>query len=422
MKRYLLAGIAAFFYLAGIAQTTITSNIFNNTTWTLSGSPYLVPINLVVFDSITLTIDPGVEVRFGAGKELDLRGKLIAIGTAADSITFTAFSSNPFPGIWQGIRITGTANPLGVGNQVTMKYCKGLYADRFADMDLAYHGPYIFENCRFSYNLKVNHDGGMPWVLFSECKFTENTTALEYNQFGGLVRQSYFIGNTNGVDGFTNVDTCYFSGHTNVALSPYGAAVGNTVENNYIGVQCYFNAVNDSFIYNTVNNNSYGVDIESYFNGSILFQQNWICGNTVYNIRLLTANNADLSNNCWCAKDNQTIRSDIYDGYVNSVYGLVNFLPVASSCPQIHTSVDPVTGSSIFVNVYPNPSTGLFYVTYEKQGALIEVYDVHGKVIYTSEANLPRIEIDLTDKATGVYFLRISENGKTLSGAKIVKQ
>jgi len=45
-----------------IAQTTVSGGIYNNTTWNLAGSPYLVTGSIVVFPNRTLTIEPGVEV------------------------------------------------------------------------------------------------------------------------------------------------------------------------------------------------------------------------------------------------------------------------------------------------------------------------------------------------------------------------
>ncbi|MCX8043735.1 MAG: hypothetical protein N3B18_06385, partial [Desulfobacterota bacterium] len=72
------------------ADTPVFGNIISNTTWTIGGSPYIVSGGVQVYPNITLTIDPGVEVRFNKDAGLKIGGTLIAQGTQADPILFTA--------------------------------------------------------------------------------------------------------------------------------------------------------------------------------------------------------------------------------------------------------------------------------------------------------------------------------------------
>jgi hypothetical protein len=79
------------------AATEVTGDIATSTRWTLGGSPYVVnfpnepyfPHFLTISPGATLTIGPGVVVKFGAYNGLAINGTLIAIGTAASPITFT---------------------------------------------------------------------------------------------------------------------------------------------------------------------------------------------------------------------------------------------------------------------------------------------------------------------------------------------
>jgi hypothetical protein len=60
-----------------------------------------------VLNGAVLTIEPGVEVQFQNGAQLQIPdGKLVAIGTATQPILFTA-QTMPVRGSWEGI-IFGT--------------------------------------------------------------------------------------------------------------------------------------------------------------------------------------------------------------------------------------------------------------------------------------------------------------------------
>jgi hypothetical protein len=80
--------------------------IISDTTWTLAHSPYTVVENVEIREGVMLTIEPGVTVRFNAGKKLQVSGGLIARGTASAPITFTSTHS---PGSWRNIEFTSTS-------------------------------------------------------------------------------------------------------------------------------------------------------------------------------------------------------------------------------------------------------------------------------------------------------------------------
>jgi Right handed beta helix region len=77
----------------------------------------------------TLTIDPGVLVRFDANRFLEIDGTLIARGTLAAPIRFTSSKPVPTPGDWDGIRFRDSATDATFddgGNYVSgsiMEYC-----------------------------------------------------------------------------------------------------------------------------------------------------------------------------------------------------------------------------------------------------------------------------------------------------------
>jgi hypothetical protein len=124
--------------------------ISTNTTWTLADSPYIVLGGVYVGAGATLTIEPGVEVRFNAGTWLSPQsgGTLLAEGTAGQPIVFTSNAASPGPGDWRYLYFYD-------GSRVRLSHCSVRYAGGgTAGGSLELHGPDVeIRNCRI-------HDGG----------------------------------------------------------------------------------------------------------------------------------------------------------------------------------------------------------------------------------------------------------------------
>src|SRR5258705_9728710 len=56
--------------VVSIAQTNVSGFISTNTTWNLAGSPYIVIGNVLVSYGYTLTVEPGVVVKFNNDKAI----------------------------------------------------------------------------------------------------------------------------------------------------------------------------------------------------------------------------------------------------------------------------------------------------------------------------------------------------------------
>jgi parallel beta-helix repeat protein len=95
---------------------TISINVQDGTTvyagdvsgaWSAAGSPYRIEGDITVPAGQTLTIDPGVEVSFQGWYGLTVNGTLMANGTTAEPILFTAADSSPG---WLGIRFVDASS------------------------------------------------------------------------------------------------------------------------------------------------------------------------------------------------------------------------------------------------------------------------------------------------------------------------
>lgn len=106
MRKYLL-----FQFLIGCfyfnAQTTVSGGIYQNTTWTLSGSPYIVNGSIVVFPGNTLNVEPGVTVLINNSTNTDIyietRGTLNLVGTDQLPIKISCQYDTTAIG-WQGLK------------------------------------------------------------------------------------------------------------------------------------------------------------------------------------------------------------------------------------------------------------------------------------------------------------------------------
>jgi hypothetical protein len=117
MSKLLLWTICCLSLVSSLeAATTAPPTIAESTTWTKSGSPYQVNGTTTIDAGATLTVEPGVQVRFASNARLTVRGTLKAIGTAAEPITFTGTTAQP--AWWQGIEIFGTSTVPNIGSEL----------------------------------------------------------------------------------------------------------------------------------------------------------------------------------------------------------------------------------------------------------------------------------------------------------------
>jgi parallel beta-helix repeat protein len=89
-----------------VRATYVEGSISQDTVWFLVDSPFVLSGNVTVNSGVTLTIEPGVQVRFGGLFSLNVNGRIVADGTSDRKIRFS--TNDPAGGIiWQTVRING---------------------------------------------------------------------------------------------------------------------------------------------------------------------------------------------------------------------------------------------------------------------------------------------------------------------------
>lgn len=103
----------------GVRALTIAGAVTSDTLWRLEDSPIDVSADVMVESGVTLSIEPGVEVKFESGSSLIVNGSLCAVGTDANRIMFTSKKTIPAAGDWDGIQFYGDLD-----SNFTMSFCE----------------------------------------------------------------------------------------------------------------------------------------------------------------------------------------------------------------------------------------------------------------------------------------------------------
>ena len=361
----ILFGLSTF---ASVHATDVCGPIVNDTTWTFAESPYHVTCNVVLFNTATLTIEPGVEIRFAPGTSLILQDATVtAIGTSALPIMFV--SDNPDDS-GDGLRLRGGFNPSGnfencefqslqnavhtvyngaydcelriVGcrflnnecaldiDYVTSSYeiCDSYFADNEFAIEGLSNSVNTINGCVFERNVEA-----ITWcynVSFQNCRFLDNGIGLNSEHLGEHgISDSEFRDNDIAIElsGAGLIENCTISGNgVGVSGSVYDvmAIISQClISENTIGVDSF-----NELIGNIITGNDIGIVFTGYNYGAI--KCNNICGNTGYNVVMETDVSLMVDENWWGSIDQDEIAATIYDGFSDPSLGYLVYWPYLS--------------------------------------------------------------------------------------------
>lgn len=183
LSLFLLAASANVF-----ASTVISSGSISGV-WTLSGSPYLVQVPTTVHSGSSLTIEPGVVVKFSPEAKIDVEGTLIAKGNAANKIVFQAVDTtgwgndNTTNGGWGGIHYKSLTT--GVPDSSAFEHC-------------------IVQDCKYGFSFVASYYS--PFfserkIKIKNCDFHHNTAGLGLYGSGAIISlYNYTAGDTSTME------------------------------------------------------------------------------------------------------------------------------------------------------------------------------------------------------------------------------
>jgi hypothetical protein len=331
MKKNLLLPFLLFNFLFLIivpkvqALTSIPAGNVSGT-WAKAGSPYQIQGTIQIPNGQTLSIDPGVIVEFQGHYKLNVQGRLLAVGTAADTIIFTA--ANTTTG-WWGIRFDNTPT---TNDTSKIKHCKLQYGKAITSLDnygggaisLSGFSKTIISNC-FITNCLANGLGGGVFCYKSSPVIVNNTISkniAEGGMDGGRGGGIHCRDNSNPIISNNNISdnsvTDGFGGGI-YCIDSSPTITNNRMYNNYCtslggGIYC----INGSpkIIQNTISHNV-KAGIACSINSTIA--NNIIANNTDGGIVCISSNptisNNDIVNNTGggivCYSSNPKIINDI---------------------------------------------------------------------------------------------------------------
>ena len=425
MRKFKLIAIMSMAIMSLYSQTSFQGGIYSDTQWTKDNSPYIITGDVVVFPDKTLTIQPGVEVRFNGYYFLEIRGTLNSTGTATSRIVYTSNLENPDKTDWVGIRIKNNQ-----GAKASFECCDFSHAEYANIVDCCWEGgPIYFKNCTFdnNYYAMVGYTG--YYVQVDSCTFTNNIYCVT-NAFKNITN-SNFSNNDYGL--FMTEDVAVSNStfsQNKVALYGGRALIEhcNIVENG-IAVQAFYEGF--ELRNNIIENNDTALILASFDGHYPPVIQNHICNN---GLNVINADdiNKDLTGNCWCISDSAAIEEKLIDGYDNIYLGLLNYDIYDENCETKLKSVKKVDlGTGLYlantdniVNIYPNPFLSQINIDIKSSEDVqisISVYNLYGQEIYHQIYSGDHFNIQLDNLNSGIYMCSIKTRAFIIN-KKIIKR
>jgi len=321
------------------SSSIVGGYISQNTTWTLDGSPYIVVEDVVVELGVTLTIEPGVVVKFTSGTNLVIDGALVAEGNTTHPITFTSNSTAPAPADWGSIHFRDSSDDaLCEISYANIRYGTTGIIVEVASPELSYlnisdnsgNGIYIngygsspasplITGCEIS----SNGQNGIELFGYSSSPMIANNT-IKHNSGNGIYAYiwAYSVPNILHNSIFGNDQNAIYVDNDgeNVLISN-----NELFENNGCGVHSRFASL--QVVSNIIRGNQIGILVESFHADDVpVVTYNHLYNNSEYDIHA-GKYDIDATYNWWGTTNEAAIEERIYDYYDDYNLGRVLYKP-----------------------------------------------------------------------------------------------
>jgi len=296
-----MTNVAKPFEIEGVKATLVQADITTDTTWRIQDSPIIVTKHIVVDANATLTIEPGVEVRFDWGSIL-VDGSLYAVGTDSSRIRFTSNSINPNPGDWYTIESIGDEKEFFIIENSIVEY---------AEIGIENTGKCEIRISRSKfYNNKIGIGLTTGNILIEKNRFESNDVGIKY------VYQEYYPKLAN----VTISENCILNNNRGIYIGANYPA-NFTIINNEIGWSC-----------------AEGIYIKGYeISGNLLIQGNYIHSNNAENCDFPLASGIGIYLDLDCYGLNLSIRDNIIMD--NEIWGIKAYIDYPDEALIVNNSI-----------------------------------------------------------------------------------
>jgi PKD repeat protein len=352
----------------------VGGHISEDTIWTMESAPYIVVEDVIVESDVTLTVEPGVVVKFTSGRNLVIEGALVAEGNPTHPITFTGNSTTPKPGDWGSIKFRDSSDD----DLCKITYGVIEYGTKAVSIESS-ATSILF--CDISNNSEngVTDSKGSPTI--SGCSVydnrrgiliegaSESVTVID-NNIANNSLEGILLKGAQGWLGPINIseNTISFNGRDGVScdVSRDVLILGNTISNN-TGCGISSNRKDTLIRNNMIKGNDNGICFEYSHHDHVQkypISYNHIYGNVLYDFYNSRRDSLDAPYNWWGTSNETVIRAHIYDHEDDHDVGRVFYEPYLVP-PVAEFAFSPET-------LYPHGS-----VTFDASAS----FNSHGSII-----------------------------------------
>ncbi|MDX1748170.1 MAG: right-handed parallel beta-helix repeat-containing protein, partial [Halobacteriales archaeon] len=173
------------------AQTEVCGELTGATVWNAAESPYSVTCSVQIPADASLTVEPGVEARFGPDLELEVSGTLTINGSSPSDVVFTSNEGTPAKGDWRGIVIEEGA--MADLRGLTVRWAGG-------------RSPAIEAQGNFTLTDALIENMASTGIEIAEANAAISNTTIRDGTTDAIVHETNEEGNTLELSGVTIVD------------------------------------------------------------------------------------------------------------------------------------------------------------------------------------------------------------------------